>query len=1027
MSFDPFLAHLADLCRDERTRAKWVVVPSHAVGLTLGDRLVRGGCEWVNLRFVTPLDLAIRMAAPFLVERGTDPSEEALGPALVMRLLLGLPETSGYFRPMAGHTSMAAALWRAIRELRYAGIRASDLASRPFTGVPEKQAEVVALLTAYERHLEAGHVADLPAVFEEAARHPDWSPVAADDWVLELPGTIWRPVVRRFLDVLQGRKVTPRTLRIDGLARPSRLASLASPEDPVAALPATDAARLRFLLAPGEAGPTRHDATLAIFHAGGRDAELDEVFRRIVSSGLPLDQVEVACSRAVPASLVWEKARRLAWDVTLSAGLPATATRPGRLLLRFCDWIASDVESAVLRRLLQSGDLAAKAIHADVSAGQASRLLLKAQATWGRETYGRSLTRLEEEYARRAADPEAADPDREWNARKAGQARALRLWVKAVLERAPVADDDGTVALSALVDVARWFVDEFAGQAGEMDALGRGVVVNALDELHALGTFRCDVSSGLRLLRERVESAGVGRERPRPGHLHVSSLTDAGRDARPVVFVVGLEEGAVFSSAVEDAVLLDVERRAIGHLLPTSADRLDEEVAAVASRLGALGASCRTICLSFSCRDTREFRETFPSWVVLQAFRLQQGNAALTYRDLSTYLGEPASSVPAPGEDAATDAAWWLAHRDAAGAEAAILHAFPSLERGRVAERERASDQFTAYDGLVPQAGAALDPSRSPRPVSATTLEAAAKCPLRFFMRYGLGVRPIEEGKADGDAWLAPMTKGSERHALYARIMRVIRAERRMPSLETDGPLLRRWGVERLDELKTEMPPPSEEVFARESREFLEDLDAFMRAECEGRHGAGIGFEVSFGFPVAPGTEEPLARPSPLVIDIGDGRRLVLHGWIDRINKIGPSRYEVADYKGSYWQEDWDGEFAGGTRLQHAIYGAAAVPALRTDDPKARVVRGAYLFPTVKGRWMKKVIEAPSTSKLEEVLRAVADVIGSGVFAPADGKNACTWCEFRPACHTDTGVTAAKVGDEDNELLAPYRALRSHV
>ena len=48
---DQFLAQLADLCRTDRTRPKWVFVPSHAVGHTLGERLVLEGTDWANLRF----------------------------------------------------------------------------------------------------------------------------------------------------------------------------------------------------------------------------------------------------------------------------------------------------------------------------------------------------------------------------------------------------------------------------------------------------------------------------------------------------------------------------------------------------------------------------------------------------------------------------------------------------------------------------------------------------------------------------------------------------------------------------------------------------------------------------------------------------------------------------------------------------------------------------------------------------------------------------------------------------------------
>ena len=96
---DPFVAQLARLCTTHRTRAKWVFVPTHALGRTLGERIALEGTNWLNLRFVTPLDIALRMGAPFLVERGIDPSEEGLGPALIMRLLLDLPETAATSAP----------------------------------------------------------------------------------------------------------------------------------------------------------------------------------------------------------------------------------------------------------------------------------------------------------------------------------------------------------------------------------------------------------------------------------------------------------------------------------------------------------------------------------------------------------------------------------------------------------------------------------------------------------------------------------------------------------------------------------------------------------------------------------------------------------------------------------------------------------------------------------------------------------------------------------------------------------------
>jgi hypothetical protein len=258
--------------------------------------------------------------------------------------------------------------------------------------------------------------------------------------------------------------------------------------------------------------------------------------------------------------------------------------------------------------------------------------------------------------------------------------------------------------------------------------------------------------------------------------------------------------------------------------------------------------------------------------------------------------------------------------------------------------------------------------------------------------------------------------------------MRAARAERRRPSLEIDGPRLRQWGAGRLALLRVEMPPPSEEVFARESREFLEDLDAFIAAECAGRHGSDpVAFEVPFGFAPDDRDDEPLASRAPLVIPIDGRRRFVLHGRIDRVNRLAPRTYEVADYKSSFFRDAWQGVFAGGTRLQHAIYGAAARQLLQATDPGARVVRGTYLFPRVRGFGARKAFDAPSDDALREVLRDLADVIGGGAFAPADEGQSCRWCEFAAACHaSNEAQVGVKVRDEDNAALAPYRRLRSH-
>ena len=309
------------------------------------------------------------MAAPFLVKAGVEPAPDGLGPARVTRLLLDLPRaTPAYFRPLAEQPRMAEVLWAALRELRLAGLTASDLEPEAFAS-REKHAELQALLLAYETELATRRVADAAAVYQEALRHLDVCPVRPDDVTLEWPAVIWTPLERRFLDALPGRRLAPRTVAPPGLEPPRRLAALGSRGAPVA-----PRARLGFLLQPEAAPPPAGPPALAMFRAGGREAEVEEVFRRILVAGVPFDAVEIACPAAADAALVWEKAQRSAWPATVEPGIPVALTWPGRALLAWASWAEGGFPAADLRRLLQSGDVRL-GLDDNPTPGQAARLL----------------------------------------------------------------------------------------------------------------------------------------------------------------------------------------------------------------------------------------------------------------------------------------------------------------------------------------------------------------------------------------------------------------------------------------------------------------------------------------------------------------------------------------------------------------------------------------------------------------------------------------------------------------------------
>jgi ATP-dependent helicase/nuclease subunit B len=343
---------------------------------------------------------------------------------------------------------------------------------------------------------------------------------------------------------------------------------------------------------------------------------------------------------------------------------------------------------------------------------------------------------------------------------------------------------------------------------------------------------------------------------------------------------------------------------------------------------------------------------------------------------------------------------------------------------------------FGEYDGYVPAAGIVLDPCAAGRVVSPTQLEDAAACPFRYFLKRGLGIDAIETGERDRDVWLDPLIRGSLLHDLYAAFSRRCRADQRRAAA-ADGDWLQVRGRETLAELKLAMPPPSRDVEDRETRDFLADLALFAAAECETDEArTPLGFEVAFGRGSmdreGEDDDEPLGQTEPVTVDLGDGLSVRIAGRIDRIDRIerteGRKRevtFEIVDYKtGGYWENDWKGTFAGGRRLQHALYGLAATELLRRRHATAVVAGADYYFSSAKGRQERKSIPAPAPAITAKVLTDLREVIASGLFVhTADGDD-CKWCDFGHAC----GKRAHEHGSAKlpHDSLLPFRRLRTY-
>lgn len=621
---DPFVLQLEELARRERTANKWVLVPDNQLGWMLAERLTLGGCNWLNLRFVTPFHLALESAAPTLLSEGVNPCPDRLGPALVQGLVLGHqlePYRDSILQPGMGEW-----LWGKLWRGRMNGQKFGELEEL------------------YQSYLDQHRLADRAMVFQRS----EATKVSSSDFVLAYPYHPWSLRERSFIENLPGEHVEPKA-----------------------------------------AAGTRAFSGQAFFYAGRRDIEFTEILRRISS---PLDQVEiVAASEDLP--LLFDLLSTYGCPATFQAGLPIELSRPGRALLGFLTWLETDFSGYHVREMLLGNLLKAKP-----NSWTAARILKAANVGWGMLEYAKKLAAL---IARKDFYQQ--------------QAQELASWFEELFSK-----------LSSPADLHRWLDGIHRVLLEDLDTQedGGSQIAAALLELRELPQDGWSLTQATQLVRERMRTLRWRMERPRPGHLHVSTPEWAGLSGRPTLFVTGCEEGR------EGNLPLDEEEQELAQ----------QRALQRSQRLATLDGH---VTFSYSSRNRAGDQEQIPAF------------------------GFPVSGLPTTP---------WT-EEESELRRAFPLDIFPDLKRGDFAEAQRRSPEFTPWDGLVASAAQTWDPRSSLKAISVSRLQTLATCPFQFFLSHGLGLYPKPMPLADPDRWLDAATRGHILHALYARIVRENRFE----------------------------------------------------------------------------------------------------------------------------------------------------------------------------------------------------------------------------------------------------------
>jgi hypothetical protein len=978
------LQELATLCEAHPIDEKILLVPSFPIGTQILDALARSGCAHLNLRPETVRSLALELVGPELAKEGIRLASRAQALALVEEASDEAFASGSYFHDLRARPGLHRALLATLSELERAGAPVDRLPPDAFED-PRKAEELARVRSALRASLKR-------------------NAFATPDDVL----------ARAVVQARNGRHPFASAL----IFRPEDL-ELSPAEDELIAHLAGGRA-IRLAVDPPDFSFASRAAILA---ATGEENEVRAALRRILSTGIPFDQVEITATDAVTyGPLLYELLEEHAVPATFQDGLPASSARPGRAALGFLEWISNDFPARALATALSDGLLELSSVRPAGSHAGSRRLadlLLRARIFRGR---GRYLPRLEALRSRGGAETD------DGKGRRDEAASVLFGLAKKLLDLAPAEEE--ALSLPALARATRNFLGTFARVSAPRDGVVREALLGLCTELAALPERPLAAGEAAARLAEAVRELAVGSATASPGRLHVAPLASAGFTGRPYCWVLGLDEARFPGAPRQDPVLLDHERARLNEVLPgpkLSRPGVDAAARTLHALKAALARTRGEVILCFSERDILEDADRFPSAFLLEVFRAKTGQREADYRTLRDSVGPAEAFVP-DASAALDDGAWWLAtlrgekRRDAHLPD--VERVYPWLAEAARAEEARGGTAFTEWDGRVSVPSGELDPRVAGPIVSSSRLERLAACPRAYFFGDVMRLSVPEEGRPAG-VWLQPYEFGNLLHEVFHDFLAALSARGERPAAST-LPELTSVAERHLARWRGRVPPPTEASFGSQREELLAACAILLAGEERAGEGARPRFfEVPFGMP----GEDPGAAGSkdPVEVDVGSGR-FRLRGRIDRIDERASGRWSVWDYKSGAQRRFRDEtSLDGGRRLQHVLYARAAEDLLRARGDDVRAIESGYIFPTRRGSGWRFVPPALSRARVDGVLNDLLDLLAAGTFIHSPDEEDCRHCDFREICG-DVGEisrrAAEKLAEESNESLQAFRALR---
>jgi len=486
--------------------------------------------------------------------------------------------------------------------------------------------------------------------------------------------------------------------------------------------------------------------------------------------------------------------------------------------------------------------------------------------------------------------------------------------------------------------------------------------------------------------------------------VHVGSLAAARGLDLDMAVVVGAADGLLPPPPVIDPLLGDDDRVRAG--LVTS----DERVRNAHRQFLAVTQTTPAVTVVIPRGDLRATMLHHPSrWV---AGRLGDHGGPLTVETVDSHAhGLASTDFPVSTAEHRRRELWVHARQGGDVRTHERLRDDDAARRALALRDARASGAFTEYDGdLSARTITVFD-----QPIAPTRLEAWSTCPHAFFVRYVLGVRPIDE---PGDLLtIDPRDRGSAVHAALHQLQRGVLDGTVAPP-GPDGwssdhaTVLAELTMAIADELERggRTGRPAYWVTAREL--LLAEVERWVEVDRAAWQGRQLRF-----------SEQAFGHDGGVTLRLPDGRAIAVRGSIDRVDELADGSLLVTDHKTGKpdkFKKLAEDPTLGGTHFQLPVYAAAA--RVLTGQPDVSVHAEYAFFQRGEFKRYRATLDAAAWELASAQLAEVVAGIEAGVFPPRP--DAPGWQLFVPCpfCDPDDLGTTERYPEWERKQRDPRLA-----